>query len=135
MKLEFYNCPKPEEMDSRRSLSLTPTQGWNDNFVLPKDVGFLKYVPDFQLIDQCARAYGRYRNLLIIGHGGSVTSFYGFYHALKYQANKQVFFLSTVDPDYILVPPEMKFRFPFCNCIKRLKNNPMNPGLHPLLRN
>lgn len=86
MKLEFYNCPKPEEMDPQN---------------LPMDVEFLKYVPDFQLIDQYAKTYGQYRNLLIIGHGGSVTSLYGFYHALKYQASKHAYFLSTVDPDYI----------------------------------
>jgi len=94
---------------------------------LPKDVGpalnsstasslgFLNYIPDFHLIEQYVKTYEGFENLLVIGHGGSITSFYGFYHALKDQIHphpgplpkgeggrsKQVYFLSTVDPDYI----------------------------------
>lgn len=86
MKLEFYNCPKPEEMVPK---------------ALPPEPGFVNYAPDFHLLDQFVKAYEGYRNLLIIGHGGSITSFYGFYHALKHQAKKDAYFLSTVDPDYI----------------------------------
>lgn len=86
MKLEFYNCPQPKEIE-KITLSETPE--------------FVRYVPDFELIKNLAKAYEKYKNILVIGHGGSITSFYGFYQALKFQATKQAYFLSTVDPDYI----------------------------------
>ncbi len=86
MKLEFYNCPKPEE--------LNPT-------LLPKDVAFLSYVPDFKFLEDFARAYENFKNILVIGHGGSITSFYGFYNALKPFAIKPAYFLNSVDPVYI----------------------------------
>lgn len=86
MKIEFYNCPEPEAMHPR---------------MLPEAPVFLSYQPNFAEIQKIADAYAQYKNLLIIGHGGSVTSFYGMYHALREQATKQVYFLNTVDPDYV----------------------------------
>ena len=86
MKLEYFNYPKWEELEPG---------------ILPKNPTFLNYTPDFRMLRDFASAYSHYPNLLVIGHGGSVTSFYGFYNALKYQAKKQAYFLSTVDPDYI----------------------------------
>ncbi len=87
MKLEFYNCPEPREFDPKILPETTPE--------------FLEYRPDFALIDSMYEKYEKYENILIVAHGGSATSFYGFYQNLKYQAKKQVYFLSTVDPDYI----------------------------------
>jgi len=86
MKLEFYNCPKPQEMEEVK--------------LLEKPL-FLSYEPDFELIQKLSEKYKQYQNILVIGHGGSITSFYGIYHALEYQTKKQAYFLSTVDPDYI----------------------------------
>ncbi len=87
MNLEFYNCPKPEEFDSK---------------ILPKEKPeFLSYRPDFELLKKISAQYQQYTNILIIGQGGSINPFYGFYYALKYQAKKKVRFLNTVDPDYI----------------------------------
>lgn len=86
MKLDFYNCPQPENIKDAK---------------LPEKPEFVKYKPDFELMKKLAGEYHGYKNLLIIGHGGSVTSFYGFFHALKYQAKKDLYFLSTIDPDYI----------------------------------
>lgn len=86
MKLEFFNCPKPAEIQSVK---------------LPEIPEFVTYKPDFELMQQISKEYQQYPNILIIGHGGSITSIYGFYNALKYQATKQMYFLSTVDPDYI----------------------------------
>lgn len=86
MNLEFYNCPKSGSMEDVK---------------LPETPEFIKYVPDFNLISQLAKEYENYKNILIIGHGGSVSSFYGMYFVLKYQANKNAYFLNTVDPDYI----------------------------------
>ncbi len=86
MKLEFYNSPGPEKMDSS---------------VLPEEPEFVRYRPDFQALKDYAKAYSEYENVLVIGHGGSITSFYGFYNALKHTTKKKAYFLSTVDPDYI----------------------------------
>jgi len=86
MKLEFYNCPKSEELDAS---------------ILPETPEFVSYKPDFELMEEIAEKYKEYKNILILAHGGSITSFLGMYHALKHQANKKVHFLSTVDPDYI----------------------------------
>jgi glucose-6-phosphate isomerase len=86
MNLEFYNCPKPEDIGSVK---------------LPETPEFVTYEPDFALIKKYADEYRQYQNILILAHGGSITSFYGFYNALKYQAKKKCYFLSTVDPDYI----------------------------------
>lgn len=86
MKLEFYNCPAPTEIGP---------------VTLPEPPGFISYEPDFDLIKKISYEYQKYPNILVIGHGGSITSFYGFYNALKEQTNKKAYFLSTVDPDYI----------------------------------
>lgn len=86
MKLEFYNCPQPADISSVK---------------LPESPEFVNYKPDFELMDKLANKYREYPNILIIGHGGSITSFFGFYQALIEHANKRAYFLSTVDPDYI----------------------------------
>lgn len=86
MKIEFYNCPEPEEINAH---------------TLPEAPAFLSYVPNFAEIQNIAAQYGNYKNLLLVGHGGSITSFYGIYHALREQSTKQVYILNTVDPDNI----------------------------------
>jgi len=86
MKLEFYNCPKPADIESIK---------------LPEKPEFVKYLPDFELMQRISTEYQQYPNILLIAHGGSITSFYGFYNALKYQSKKNAYFLSTTDPDYI----------------------------------
>ncbi len=86
MKLEFFNCPKPEVMDESK---------------LPETPLFMTYEPDFTLMEKYKEEYKDVKNLLIIAHGGSITSFYGYYHALEYQTTKKAYFLSTTDPDYI----------------------------------
>lgn len=93
MKLEFFNCPKPENMDSRLR--------WNDTKGLPETPEFVSYKPDFEEMEKIAQEFRRYKNLLIIAHGGSITSFFGMYYALKHQTNKNAYFLNTVDPDYV----------------------------------
>ena len=86
MKLEFYNCPSPAGIESVK---------------LPEVPEFVKYLPDFGLMEKTCSQYHQYRNILVIAHGGSVSSSFGFYNALKEQTKKQMYFLSTVDPDYI----------------------------------
>ena len=68
---------------------------------LPKAPEFMAYAPDFNLLNGLAAESEKYKNILVIAHGGSISTFYGYYHALNYQAKKKAYFLSTVDPDYI----------------------------------
>lgn len=72
-----------------------------DAAFLPDKPEFVSYKPDFELIKKTAKDFEKYENILVIAHGGSITSFYGYFNALKYQTKKNVYFLSTVDPDYI----------------------------------
>jgi len=86
MHLEYFNCPAPQPFDPG---------------VLPAPAEFLKYIPDFVNIERITAKYHTLRNILLIGNGGSVTSFIAMYGAFKEKATKNVFVLSTVDPDYI----------------------------------
>ncbi len=86
MKLDFYNCPSPSEIN--------PSS-------LPEPPLFLSYAPDSDLMESLSREYAQYRNILIVGHGGSINPAYGLYFALKNRAKKQIYFLNTTDPDYI----------------------------------
>ncbi len=86
MKLEFYNCPKPNEMESVK---------------LPETPEFVKYVPDFELMSKLGKKYEKYKNILVIANGGALNCVLSTYYPLEYQSKKKAYFLSTVDPDYI----------------------------------
>ncbi len=86
MHIEFYNCPKAEDIST---------------IALGQRPEFISYRPDFDAIEKLATEYAQYKNILVIAHGGSLTSFYGFYQVFKEHATKKAYFLSTVDPDYI----------------------------------
>lgn len=86
MEIKFYNTPEPQEFDAG----------------LQQDKpNFIDYRPDFVLLDKLARKYSSKKKLIVIGHGGSITTFAGLYGALKTKSNKQVFLVSTNDPDYL----------------------------------
>ncbi|MGM5488934.1 MAG: hypothetical protein ACQESG_08395 [Nanobdellota archaeon] len=59
---------------------------------------FVSYKPPFPAINRKAFRYRPYTNVIIIGYGGSNTSFYAMYKAL-YHGNKNVEILNTIDPD------------------------------------
>lgn len=86
MKLEFYNCPKPADIKS---------------VTLPEKPGFLSYQPDFVEMHEFRKKYAEFKNILLIGNGGSINCFIADYFPLKYQSDKNVYILNTVDPDYI----------------------------------
>ncbi len=87
MTLNFYNTPEAQKFDTK---------------ILPKSRPvFLGYKPDFELLEKLKTEYSLYENILVVAHGGSINPLFGLYNALKYQATKKVYFLNTVDPDYI----------------------------------
>lgn len=87
MNIQFYNCPPPADFSAK---------------ILPQEKpAFLGYRPDFTAMEAVVKEYEKYANILVIGHGGSVTSVYAFYNAFRPLATKKAHFLWTVDPDYI----------------------------------
>ncbi len=91
MNIKFYNTPEAQTFDAS---------------ILPTKPNFIDYRPDFALMKKLAVKYADKKNLIIIGHGGSVTSAQGMYGAFKSgvkagEASKSMYFVSTVDPDYI----------------------------------
>jgi glucose-6-phosphate isomerase len=82
MNIEFSNIPsfEPKKVD------------------LP-EAPFLSYKPHFEKIKQAAAEFSAFKNLIVIGHGGSISSFLGMRSA--FNLNKNVFILNTVDPEYI----------------------------------
>lgn len=86
MQIKFYNTPEPQEFDADLSHDRP---------------NFLDYQPDFVLLDKLKSKYSSKQKLVVIGHGGSITTFAGLYGALKAQSTKQVFLVSSNDPDYL----------------------------------
>lgn len=87
MNLELYNCPSPEQFETN---------------ILPKEKPtFVEYRPDFGLIETITAKYAESKNILVIGHGGSVSAFAGIYGALRLQSTKHAYILDTVDADRI----------------------------------
>lgn len=87
MNLEFYHCPSPEQFETS---------------ILPKEKPtFVEYRPDFGLIETITAKYAEYKNILVVGHGGSVSAFAGTYGALRLQSTKHAYILDTVDADRI----------------------------------
>ena len=58
---------------------------------------FAQYTPDFKSIDKLAKKYKSKKNIIVIGNGGSITSFHYFFTALR--TNKNIFIVSTMEPD------------------------------------
>lgn len=66
------------------------------------DFNFTKIQPDMDRILETAGKYGDIKNLIIVARGGSISTFRAFWHGYgKYISDKKVYFVDTVDPDYI----------------------------------
>lgn len=64
--------------------------------------GFMSYEVDLVNMKAVADKYQDYKNIILVAHGGSASTFYGIYHALRISGStKQVYFVSTPDPEYI----------------------------------
>ena len=61
---------------------------------------FARYLPDTPFFEKTLRQYRKYKNLIVIGHGGSITSTQGIYGALK-KEGKNLFIIDTPEPDFI----------------------------------
>ncbi len=86
MNIQYSNCPDPYPIDAK---------------TLPQAPAFLSYQPNFAKMETIAAKYTDTKQIIVIGHGGSITSFAGMYYALQESATKQAHIISTVDPDAI----------------------------------
>lgn len=80
-------------------LSFANIPTFEDKKVELPDAAFLSYKPDISGFKKYWQEYGSFKNILLIGNGGSVTGFLGIYQSLGTQKNIEV--LSTTDPEYI----------------------------------
>jgi glucose-6-phosphate isomerase len=61
---------------------------------------FARYIPDTPFFKKTLNKYKKYSNVIVIGHGGSITTTQGFYGALK-KENKKLYIIDSPEPDFI----------------------------------
>ena len=62
---------------------------------------FTKYKPNTKEIIKLVREYKKFKNLIVIGYGGSINSFKAIYFANKDKTKKNVFVINTVEPEIL----------------------------------
>ncbi len=63
---------------------------------------FVNHQPDFKALEKFAKKFKKFKNILLIGNGGSRTSSLAFYRCLANYRNKKKFiFITSGDPDKI----------------------------------
>jgi hypothetical protein len=67
MEIKFYNTPQSDSFQDSLSEVVQPP--------------FLSYQPEWGYITVLQKECEKYSNILVVAHGGSVSSFYGLYHA------------------------------------------------------
>jgi glucose-6-phosphate isomerase len=76
---------------------------------------FENYKEDLDALNKSIKRYKRYTNIIVIGNGGSNTSFKAFHHALvPLSHDKKVFIMTTMEPDLI---KDVKSIFPKRNTL------------------
>lgn len=84
IEIEHFNRDKKELQDIARR----------------NEPDFVDVEPDIDRIEQVKEQY-EYQNLVVIGNGGSITSFRAFLYAFLNEAEKNVRLVTTMDPDYL----------------------------------
>ena len=63
---------------------------------------FARYRTNLVEIERVTQKYMHYKNIIVVGNGGAINFFRGFYHSLaRGKVSKNVEILNTVEPDYI----------------------------------
>ncbi len=60
---------------------------------------FAKYKPNLSEIEKAAKKYMKYKNVIVIGNGGSITTIKGYYNALARAGKKKAYFVDSGEPD------------------------------------
>lgn len=81
-----------------------------DNIQQKKKPIFAKYKENIEQLKKTVKRYSKFRNLIVIGNGGSNTSFKAFHQAIvPLKSKKKAFILTTMEPDLL---DELKDLFP-----------------------
>lgn len=62
---------------------------------------FVTYKPDITQIKKQFAPYEKYKNYIVIGNGGSISSLVGFWGAFGSSSTKNLEIVSTMEPDYL----------------------------------
>lgn len=62
---------------------------------------FVKHEPDIEAIKEAVESEHDYENLVVIGNGGSITSFRAYLYAFFPEVDVDVRLVTTMDPDYL----------------------------------
>lgn len=62
---------------------------------------FATYKPDITQIKKQFEPYEKYKNYIVTGNGGSISSLVGFWGAFAHQSKKNLEIVSTMEPDYL----------------------------------
>ncbi len=63
---------------------------------------FASHIVDHKSIAKAKRKYGKYKNYILVGNGGSMNNFLAFYiYLLQYRTKKNVYMITTMEPDYL----------------------------------
>ncbi|MDO8627513.1 MAG: hypothetical protein Q7K42_03545, partial [Candidatus Diapherotrites archaeon] len=63
---------------------------------------FFVHIIDLNLIKNLKKKYSQYENIILIGRGGSTSSFEAIFRSLKeFDSDKKIFIIKTLDLDYI----------------------------------
>lgn len=72
----------------------------HQDFVKRDEPDFVSVEPDIDRIKEVKQQYD-YENLVVIGNGGSITSFRAYLYAFLGETGKNVRLVTTMDPDYL----------------------------------
>jgi glucose-6-phosphate isomerase len=86
MYLSYAHCPKSDVMPAYGEDQAPP---------------FVHYVPNWNMIDETVERFSSFEEVIVIGHGGSISGIAAIIGAFREQMTKPVTIISTVDPDYI----------------------------------
>lgn len=87
MYLSYTHCPKPDVMPVFGEDQAPP---------------FVHYVPNWSMMDEVVERFLQCQEIIIIGHGGSISGITAIISAFQNQITKRVSIISTVDPDRII---------------------------------
>ena len=69
------------------------------SFSKQEEPEFARYAPDITFFKKALKPYLHYDNIIVLGHGGSITTTEGIYGALKNK--KKLYIIDTPEPDFL----------------------------------
>ncbi|MBW6452142.1 MAG: hypothetical protein K0B02_05450 [DPANN group archaeon] len=100
-KLNYLNIKSNNLLIKEKTRIMTR----NEKIELYERKAFYSHKPDIEIIKKIAKKYSKFKNVILIGNGGAISTTHAFYKSLSTSINSQKYkklqILNTVDPDYI----------------------------------